>query len=254
MNILQGLFTSLHYWIHASKEILLWNSLNNAYIRSNVIYDVPQEQTNNSYLTLDKKDIVEIDYKDIKTIPSQFYEKKIYAILYDDNKNEIISRFSHIIYNPHYITFLINRPIYLYVIKFISSEAPTTNNKQAPYIFKLYISEAHWFVFPSAIVGVIILFIITQNICKSIIYNLATLEPNFNDFIIKNTVMSLYKDISDKSEDHCFICYEEYMPNSNVRKLHCNHYFHDECIDRWLLSRQHYCPCCRKKVIIQSKY
>ncbi|OJD33120.1 ring finger domain [Diplodia corticola] len=43
----------------------------------------------------------------------------------------------------------------------------------------------------------------------------------------------------------CTICTEEFEPGQDVRLLPCNHKFHPECIDPWLLNVSGTCPLCR---------
>ncbi|KAK0663690.1 E3 ubiquitin-protein ligase RNF13 [Lasiodiplodia hormozganensis] len=43
----------------------------------------------------------------------------------------------------------------------------------------------------------------------------------------------------------CTICTEEFEPGQDVRVLPCNHKFHPECIDPWLLNVSGTCPLCR---------
>ncbi|KAL1640302.1 hypothetical protein SLS58_007118 [Diplodia intermedia] len=42
----------------------------------------------------------------------------------------------------------------------------------------------------------------------------------------------------------CTICTEEFEPGQDVRLLPCNHKFHPECIDPWLLNVSGTCPLC----------
>jgi len=50
----------------------------------------------------------------------------------------------------------------------------------------------------------------------------------------------------------CSICYEEYADGEPLRLLRCGHYFHIECIDRWLLTatkrRAPACPLCNRSL------
>ena len=47
-------------------------------------------------------------------------------------------------------------------------------------------------------------------------------------------------------------CYEEYTDGEPLRLLRCGHYFHIECIDRWLLTatkrRAPACPLCNRSL------
>jgi len=46
----------------------------------------------------------------------------------------------------------------------------------------------------------------------------------------------------------CTICLEEVIDSDNNKKvLHCNHTFHQNCINRWLRTRSQ-CPVCRRRV------
>ncbi len=56
------------------------------------------------------------------------------------------------------------------------------------------------------------------------------------------------------SETACSICFEDYADGDDVvRVLRCGHYFHCECIDRWLLSSSHSrapsCPLCNSSLL-----
>ena len=49
-------------------------------------------------------------------------------------------------------------------------------------------------------------------------------------------------------DDICAICQDHFAHNQNVRRLiHCNHYFHQDCIDIWFRGNVH-CPTCRHDI------
>ncbi|XP_026704648.1 E3 ubiquitin-protein ligase RNF128 [Athene cunicularia] len=48
--------------------------------------------------------------------------------------------------------------------------------------------------------------------------------------------------------DSCVVCIELYKPNEVVRILTCNHLFHKNCIDPWLLERRT-CPMCKCDIL-----
>ena len=49
-------------------------------------------------------------------------------------------------------------------------------------------------------------------------------------------------------ETTCSICLVEFEENDEIRKLRCDHVFHCECIDPWLLNGKAVCPVCRQGV------
>lgn len=42
----------------------------------------------------------------------------------------------------------------------------------------------------------------------------------------------------------CSICFGSYIEGEQIRRLHCNHHFHQRCADVWLLGHQNRCPLC----------
>ena len=49
-------------------------------------------------------------------------------------------------------------------------------------------------------------------------------------------------------EDSCTVCIERYEEGEPVRRLFCNHIFHQECVDPWLLKHGS-CPVCRQDIV-----
>lgn len=50
-----------------------------------------------------------------------------------------------------------------------------------------------------------------------------------------------------KKNRECIICFVEFVVNDNVRYLPCMHFFHQSCIDDWLM-RSLTCPECLEPV------
>lgn len=42
----------------------------------------------------------------------------------------------------------------------------------------------------------------------------------------------------------CSICFGAYNDGEEIRKLSCQHHFHQSCVDEWLLGHQNRCPLC----------
>lgn len=60
-----------------------------------------------------------------------------------------------------------------------------------------------------------------------------------------------YENLSDdikKINEMCTICQCNFEKTDKVRCVKCNHVFHSECIDKWLLESNYMCPVCRTPV------
>ncbi|KAM9269803.1 E3 ubiquitin-protein ligase RNF128 [Cariama cristata] len=53
---------------------------------------------------------------------------------------------------------------------------------------------------------------------------------------------------TDPDGDSCAVCIEQYKPNEVVRILTCNHLFHKNCVDPWLLEHRT-CPMCKCDIL-----
>ncbi|KAI8148187.1 hypothetical protein BJV82DRAFT_591166 [Fennellomyces sp. T-0311] len=51
------------------------------------------------------------------------------------------------------------------------------------------------------------------------------------------------------SSERCHICLEKLEDMEDVRVLLCQHGFHQECIDKWLVEGQNRCPLCREAAV-----
>jgi len=52
------------------------------------------------------------------------------------------------------------------------------------------------------------------------------------------------KNTSDVLELDCVVCISTIEKDETYTVLNCNHYFHNECINKWLKKHLN-CPCCR---------
>ncbi|VVA23066.1 Hypothetical predicted protein [Prunus dulcis] len=53
--------------------------------------------------------------------------------------------------------------------------------------------------------------------------------------------------IAANTDSECSVCLGEFKDGEKCRQLECEHTFHGECIDQWLLKKMH-CPLCRATV------
>ncbi|CAO3677361.1 E3 ubiquitin-protein ligase rnf13 [Rhizopus azygosporus] len=68
--------------------------------------------------------------------------------------------------------------------------------------------------------------------------------------IVSNLGVKLYHD--QKEEESCSICLQEYKENDSLRLLPCQHQFHKDCIDAWLLTQNGWCPICKHGITLSS--
>lgn len=75
--------------------------------------------------------------------------------------------------------------------------------------------------------------------------------PPLTEVQIQNipTVAIMEDQITNKLQ--CSICMEDFVLLENVKKLHCDHRFHETCIKPWLKMHAT-CPVCRKKLTEDS--
>jgi hypothetical protein len=45
----------------------------------------------------------------------------------------------------------------------------------------------------------------------------------------------------------CMICLDDYEPEEDLRLMSCKHFFHQNCVDKWLQVGRNSCPACRMK-------
>lgn len=57
-----------------------------------------------------------------------------------------------------------------------------------------------------------------------------------------------YGKLVESSQEACAICVEDFKNEDLMRLLPCNHHFHLECIDEWLINHSDLCPLCKKQV------
>lgn len=59
-------------------------------------------------------------------------------------------------------------------------------------------------------------------------------------------------DIQTHKNNSCTICYCDFEENEDLKKLPCEHLFHEDCIKPWLLNNNLNCPICRADVTIDE--
>lgn len=52
----------------------------------------------------------------------------------------------------------------------------------------------------------------------------------------------------DMEDVLCQICLDEFSEGDDLRTLPCSHFFHTDCVDIWLLTKNCSCPVCRRDI------
>jgi hypothetical protein len=81
--------------------------------------------------------------------------------------------------------------------------------------------------------------------------------PKPNIFFIKGMTQFIVKD-SEKMNDKCSICIEDYRTNDKIVRLSCGHEFHKDCIHPWFRQQVEgdiytYCPMCKQKQVVEYR-
>ena len=67
--------------------------------------------------------------------------------------------------------------------------------------------------------------------------------------LLQLTLQTLTKAEADQQPiKSCSICLDAYSEHDTLRVLACKHQFHSECVDPWILNKNH-CPMCRRTVL-----
>ena len=64
---------------------------------------------------------------------------------------------------------------------------------------------------------------------------------------INQLLFEIYKESNNKEDNICTICKTNFENGEKIRRLGCNHIFHMDCIDPWLLEKKN-CPICLNEI------
>ena len=64
---------------------------------------------------------------------------------------------------------------------------------------------------------------------------------------IDQLLFETYNENNNKEDNICTICKNNFENGEKIRRLGCNHIFHMECIDHWLLEKKN-CPICLNEI------
>ena len=92
-----------------------------------------------------------------------------------------------------------------------------------------------------------------QELIESILRQLQELQVDLRSQVplgdeeTKRLPTRKYRKGEEKIEQ-CVICVEDFCDGDNLRVLPCEHFFHRQCIDEWLINHSAVCPLCKYEV------
>lgn len=176
-----------------------------------------------------------------------FEKNALYFFEYanDEDYSNILARFTDVLFNKKICAILINQKTLHFIKEYL---------KHAPASIEIKVKEVGQFwiqVFiPVVFLGLAGVIYITG---RGIIKSFSKLDPVMADFSISSSNVLKFKDLENKSIQQCTICFEDFEEEDEVRSLACQHYYHTQCIDRWLIGHCRKCPCCRYSVDVSEK-
>jgi hypothetical protein len=78
--------------------------------------------------------------------------------------------------------------------------------------------------------------------------NTVVKETTTTDILNTNTILQNFNEYSTEIKEQyktCTLCLDDYNNESLIRQLKCNHFYHKDCIDPWVLNENYKCPICR---------
>ena len=96
-----------------------------------------------------------------------------------------------------------------------------------------------------------------QELIESILRQLQELQVDLRSQVplgdeeTKRLPTRKYRKGEEKMEQ-CVICVEDFHDGEGLRVLPCEHYFHRQCIDEWLINHSAVCPLCKYEVPCSS--
>ena len=56
---------------------------------------------------------------------------------------------------------------------------------------------------------------------------------------------------ASSSQENCSLCLSKFIKAEKIRKLPCNHIFHDQCAISWIINceKDNICPKCKNQIL-----
>lgn len=197
--------------------------------------------------TVKKEHICKIIDTNVQEISAD--KKGIFIFLTDStrSKSQTILNYREYIFDDSIVSLIIDKTH----LKLLFRDSDIFNNKEEIHL------EIHMYqgIISSLIqIALLILFIVLiTRFCYKAVKSVSNKDPMYEDFVVSSANIKKFREVNDKSMPTCLICFEEYTPEDDVRILDCEHFFHPDCVDRWLIGHSRCCPYCRKEIVVNER-
>lgn len=191
--------------------------------------------------------IVTIDGTDYEEQNILNNKNDLYIFTYDtpEKCEEMVCRYNEYLVDGEVLTVLMSSTCYKFILNAMTS--PSSSVTVEIRDVGKYWQKSLVHIFLAAFLCLI------HYACISVVKHISKLDPVFADFDIASSNIAKFKDLPKAQMPQCSICFEEFIPEDDVRVLDCKHYYHPTCIDRWLIGHSKRCPCCRNSIEINEK-
>ena len=103
-------------------------------------------------------------------------------------------------------------------------------------------------LFPITICAAVFIFFLVIYACSKLV---SQYKHYRKTYLTRRRLKKLPKKKWSKESGYetCAICIEDYETNDLLRILPCNHAYHTDCIDPWLIRSKRNCPLCKQSVL-----
>ncbi len=241
MNLFVNIWSQIKYYFQCNKQLIIYNEDNKTVFKSYLIYNgkINMIQSNIIIKYPDNPDLcipedkICLLVKDRSKNESELF-KENYKDLFDRKKCTAIIGDEQL-----KLCFFKSSPLFSYLTKPFS----LSQSKE------IRCEERDWGIFNEiSIISICIaLFIMSYLVGRHSIIRTSRMEPDYSKFDLQGSALIGLKDVPE-TQLECLVCYQEFVIDDKIRKLPCEHYYHSECIDKWIISRSRVCPLCRKPV------
>lgn len=251
LSIFKKLYVYFLYKQYSNTEINL-NCNNMLFLSGRTFFNGPQYTDTKLF-----RNVTEIDENDIKTGKVKqivfigkkdqfsFHPEALHVFCLDGVFGNVLYANQDVFFDPAILKVGLDETMYNFLLKSIEVNP---NGK----LMSVRSLGPLWqrMITPLLCIG---MFCVMLKFGRAITQKLSKFDPIYSDFTIVSSLLKKFKDLAAQPMVQCSICFEEFVPEEEIRVLDCGHYYHPTCIDRWLIGHTKRCPCCRGKIEINEK-